>query len=99
MTRIMYTPDERYIVTGAMDGSVRIWTHVFKEMRAIPAIHEHVRFNQVPLEKCPRPKWKFGAVTALDVSLDSVSGLFCSDFVYCATFSVSNTIRLADSGL
>jgi hypothetical protein len=96
----MYTPDDRYIVTGALDGSIRIWTHVFKEVsiqqttccndfpcytlmsmfvylscmqhRAIPEMHAYCRFNDIPMEKCPRPRWKFGAVTCMDVSLDGV---------------------------
>jgi WD40 repeat protein len=130
ITNIMYTPDERHIVTTGMDGSLRVWTHMFKQVwprgaclllviqsvclceqgasslfssfssfssssssspsllwqcagsaqahcaviawqvRAIPDIFAYQRFNLVQTN--PRPDWKYGAVTALDISLDSV---------------------------
>lgn len=35
MTKVLYTPDDRFIITAAMDGSVRIWTHVFKQVSVL----------------------------------------------------------------
>lgn len=46
MTRIMYTHDDRFIVTAGMDGSVRVWTHVFK----LVCCHELQRGVSVKLE-------------------------------------------------
>lgn len=69
ITALRYTPNEKYIVTAGLDGSIRVWTHLFKPVTAIPSIFEYKRFTLVQTD--PRPQWKFGAVTALDISNDS----------------------------
>ncbi len=33
MTALRYTPNEKFIVTAGLDGSIRVWTHIFKPVR------------------------------------------------------------------
>ena len=34
MTALRYTPNEKFIVSAGLDGSLRVWTHLFKPVSA-----------------------------------------------------------------